>query len=157
MMSRVLKGVLAGLAATTATALLEAANSTLGPWAVSFPLLLSVMADMGEYPAVGWIAHGVVGTFILGPAFALLCPRLPTDTAETKGIAFAVGAFVVMGLTIAPLAGVGPFGARAGFGSLAWLIAIHALFGIVLGNVYGRMAKNDVRSRRQAPRGGAFA
>ena len=140
MMSRVQKGIVAGLAATVAVSLLEIANLILGPWAVSFPRLLSVMFQTPDITAVGWVAHIVVGTLVLGPLFAILCPRLPTDTAESKGILFAVGAFIIMGLTIAPLAGVGLFFMRAGFGTLMWMIATHAVFGAVLGNVYGRLA-----------------
>ena len=145
MMSRVQKGVVAGFAATVAVSVLEVANLYMGPWAVSFPRLLSVMLQTPDLMAVGWIAHFVAGTLILGPLFAILCPRLPTDTAESKGILFAVGAFVVLGLTIAPMAGVvgerpvGLFFMQAGFGTFAWMIATHAVFGVVLGNVYGRL------------------
>ena len=145
-MSRVKKGVVAGFAATVAVSLLELANIMLGPWAVSFPRLLSVMFQSPDNLAVGWIAHFVVGTLILGPAFSILCPRLPSDTAESKGILFAVGAFVIMGLTVAPMVGivgerpVGIFFMQAGFGTFAWMIVTHAVFGLVLGNVYGRLA-----------------
>lgn len=151
MMSRVQKGLIAGLAATVAVSVLEVANIMLGPWAVSFPRLLSVMLQTPDIIAVGWIAHFVVGVFVLGPVFGILCPRLPTDTPESKGILFAVGAFIVMGLTVAPLAGVvgerpvGLFFMQAGFGTLAWMIATHAVYGIVLGNVYGRLVARDRR------------
>lgn len=146
MMSRVQKGLVAGLAATIAVSLLEIANLMLGPWATSFPRLLSYMAGMPETPAVGWALHFVAGTLVLGPLFGILCPRLPTDTPESKGILFAVGAYVIMGLTIAPLANIGVFGLRAGFGTLAWMILTHAVFGIVLGNVYGRLVARDKRA-----------
>lgn len=151
MMSRVQKGVVAGFAATVAVSVLEIANLMLGPWAASFPRLLSVMLQMPDTMAVGWVAHFVVGTFVLGPAFGVLCPRLPTDTPESKGIVFAIGAFILMGLTIAPLVGmvggrpVGLFFMQAGFGTFAWMIATHAVYGIVLGNVYGRMVQRDKR------------
>lgn len=151
MMSRVQKGVVAGLAATVAVSVLEIANMMLGPWAASFPRLLSVMLQMPGTIAVGWAAHLLVGTLVLGPAFGVLCPRLPTDTPESKGIVFAIGAFILMGLTIAPLVGlvggrpVGLFFMGAGFGTFAWMIATHAIYGIVLGNVYGRMVQRDKR------------
>lgn len=146
MMSRVQKGVAAGFAATVAVSVLEAVNMLFGHWAVSFPQLLSVMLQMQGNVVVGWIAHAVAGVLLLGPAFAVLYPRLPTDTPESKGILFAVGAFILMGLTVAPLAGVGMFFMRAGFGTLAWMIVSHAIFGIVLGNVYGRLVAREKRA-----------
>lgn len=161
MMSRVRKGMIAGLAATIAVSALEAANLYFGPWAASFPRLLSVMLQTPDVIAVGWVAHFLVGTLVLGPLFGVLCPRLPTDTPESKGILFAVGAFVVMGLTVAPavslLGGrsVGIFFMEAGFGTFAWMIATHAIYGIVLGSVYGQLVERDRRVR--APVGGATA
>jgi hypothetical protein len=151
MMSRVQKGIVAGLAATIAVSLLEAANLYFGPWAASFPRLLSVMLQTPDLMMVGWIAHFAVGALILGPVFGVICPRLPTDTPESKGILFAVGAFIVMGLTVAPAVGllggrpVGIFFMQAGFGTLAWMIATHAVYGIVLGSVYGRLVERDKR------------
>ena len=153
MMSRVQKGVVAGLAATIVVSLLEVANMMLGPWAASFPRLLSVMLQTPDIIAVGWAAHLFVGALILGPAFGVLCPRLPTDTPESKGIVFAIGAFILMGLTVAPAVGalggrpVGLFFMQAGFGTFAWMIASHAIYGIVLGNVYGRLVRRDKRVR----------
>jgi hypothetical protein len=156
MMSRVYKGLIAGLAATVAVSVLEAANLYFGPWTASFPRLLSVMLQTPDLMVVGWIAHFVVGTLILGPLFGVLCPRLPTDTPESKGILFAVGAFVVMGLTVAPLVGVlggrpvGIFFMQAGFGTLAWMIATHAVYGVVLGSVYGRLVERHKRAHAPA-------
>jgi hypothetical protein len=143
MMPRVKMGLAAGLAATLAVSVIEVVNVTVGHWAVSFPQLLSVMLGMPSNSPVGWVAHLVAGTLVLGPLFGILCPRLPTDTPESKGILFAVAAFVFMGLTIAPLANVGMFFMRAGFGTLAWMIVSHALFGIVMGNVYGRLVRRE--------------
>src|SRR5690606_8774586 len=138
MMPRVQRGLLAGLAATVVVSIIEAVNVTVGHWAVAFPQLLSVILQTPDVPAVGWIAHLIAGLG-LSALFGVLCPRLPTDTAESKGILFAVGAFILMGLVIAPIGGAGMFFMRAGFGTLAWMIASHAIFGIVLGNVYGRL------------------
>jgi len=58
---------------------------------------------------------------------------------------------VLMGLTVAPLAGVvgerpvGVFFMLAGFGTFAWMIVSHAVYGIVLGNVYARLVERERR------------
>jgi hypothetical protein len=155
MMSRVQKGLIAGLAATVVVSIIEAVNMTVGHWAVAFPQLLAVILQQGaDQPTIGWVAHFVAGLG-LGAAFGVLCPRLPTDTPESKGILFAVGAFILMGLVIAPIGGAGLFFMKAGFGTLAWMIASHAIFGIVVGNVYGRLVAREKRHR--VPADGATA
>lgn len=154
MMSRVQKGLVAGFAATGVVSVLEAINMSVGHWAVAFPQLLAVILQSPGTPALGWAGHLVAG-LVLGAVFGVLCPRLPTDTPESKGILFAVGAFVLMGLVIAPIGGAGMFFMRAGFGTLAWMVASHAIFGIVLGSVYGRLVERDRRHR--VPAAGAPA
>ena len=64
MISRVQKGVVAGLAATIVVSLLEVANMMLGPWAASFPRLLSVMLQMPDTIAVGLILFLAVLVFV---------------------------------------------------------------------------------------------
>ena len=145
MMSRVKKGFVAGFAATVAVSVLEIINMVAGPWTVSFPRLLSVMLHTDSM-AVGWAAHVITGTFILGGLFGMLCPRLPSTTPESKGIIFAIGAFVVMGLTVAPLAGVDALFLRAGFATLVWMVVTHVVYGIVLGNVYARLVAREKRA-----------
>lgn len=148
MMSRVTKGMIAGLSAALVVAALEAVQMWAGPWVVSFPRLLTVIMGTESLMWTGWAAHFAVGTFILGPQFGILCPRMPGETPETKGMTFAIGAFVLMGLTIAPEGGIGLFGLRAGFPTLAWLILTHAAFGAVMGAVYGRLVGKDWRVHR---------
>ena len=61
MMSRVQKGVIAGLFATVAVSLLEAVNVFAGPWVEPFPLFVASLIGMTGNLAVGWIAHFVAG------------------------------------------------------------------------------------------------
>lgn len=153
-MSRIQKGMIAGFAATAVVAILEVAKLYLthstGALAEVriFPLILAAMVGMQGSYIVGWIIHFVAGTLILGPAFGILCPRLPTDTLATKGILFAVGAFILMSLTVAPMAGIGMFAMAAGFPTLIWLIAGHIVFGVVLGGVYGGLVEREKRHAR---------
>lgn len=155
MMSRVQKGLIAGFAATMAASLLEIPNMFLN-WFDPFQGVIASMIGMPGNLAVGWVIHLISGIFILGPLFATLCPRLPTDTPETKGIVFAVGAWVLMMTAIVMFGNYRTFTAGAGFGTFAWLLITHAVFGIVLGNVYARLVARD--RRMGAPMiGGAHA
>lgn len=144
MMSRVQKGLIAGFAATMAVSLLEIPNLFLN-WFDPFQGVIASMLGMPGNLAVGWLVHVISGVLILGPLFAILCPRLPTDTPETKGIVFAVGAWVVMMGAILMLGDYRTFSAAAGFGTIGWLLITHAVFGIVLGNVYARLVARDRR------------
>lgn len=149
MKSRLQNGMIAGFAATAVVSLLELGKLLLtqATGALTeiriFPLILAAIAGMrGDY-VVGWLIHFAAGTLILGPLFAIVCNKLPTDTMVTKGIAFAVAAFILMSLTVAPMAGLNAFAMAAGFPSFVWLIATHMLFGITLGLVYGRLVTRE--------------
>lgn len=148
MMSRVYKGMIAGFVAALAVSGLEIIQYLAGPWAVSFPRLVTIMIGTESMIWTGWVGHFMFGTLILGPLFGILCPRLPTETPETKGIVFVIGAFLLMGLTIAPYTGIGMFGMRAGFVTVAWLVLTHAVFGAVLGNIYARLVGKAWRQER---------
>lgn len=150
MMSRLQKGFIAGFAATAVVSVVDLiagiVQTTIGErWFYSFPTLVaammrSVAGEGANQLWVGWAVHFVVGTFLLGGLFALLAMKLPTETPATKGIVFAVGAWLVMCLTVMPMAGMGAFGALAtGFPTVAWMLATHVVFGIVLGRVYFRL------------------
>ena len=143
MMSRVQKGIVAGAAATLSVSLLEAVNVLALKWFAPFPLIIAHLIGMPGNLAVGWIAHAVAGIFVLGPLFGVLCPRLPTDTPETKGIVFAVGAFVAFMVVMLLFGDGGVFGRN--FATIGWIVVTHAVFGIVLGNVYARLVARDKR------------
>ena len=144
MMSRVQKGLIAGVAATIAVSLLEIPNMFLH-WFDPFQGVIATMLGMPGNMTVGWAIHLISGVFILGPLFGLLCPRLPTDTPETKGIVFAVGAWVLMMIGVVMFGNYRTFTAESGFGTFAWLLITHAVFGIVLGNVYARLVAREKR------------
>lgn len=149
MSSRILKGLIAGFAATAVVSVLEAVNIFAGPWFTSFPAILAAMLGMNGNLLVGWLAHFAAGTIILGPLFAIAAPKLPTDTLMTKGILFAIATFILMSLTVAPMAGVGAFAMAAGFPTLMWLIFTHIVFGIALGGVFGSLVQREKRQARE--------
>ena len=155
MMSRVQKGLAGGVAGTVAVSLLELPNIFLN-WFDPTPAVIAHVIGMHGNMAVGWALHLAIGVLLLGPAFGYLCPRLPTDTPETKGIAFAVGAFVLMMLVVFMFGDQSTFTSGAGFGAVAWMLITNVVFGIVMGNVYGRLIQRD-RQRARAMSGMAAA
>jgi len=144
MMSRVQKGVVAGFAATIVISALEAVNMlVLNNFFAPFPGIIARVPGVGNL-AAGWVIHFIAGTFVLGPLFGILCPRLPTSTPETKGILFAIGAWIVM-LGVMTIAG-DPLVFGRNFGTIGWMLLTHAVFGIVLGNVYARLVAREKRA-----------
>ena len=101
MMSRVQKGMIAGLAATIAVSALEAANLYFGPWAASFPRLLSVMLQMPDVMAAGWVAH-----FLVGAAKSLVTTRswwrsgleMTVVAILVAGVAYLLGSLLNIGV-----------------------------------------------------------
>lgn len=148
MMSRVQKGMVAGFAATVAVSVLEVGNLLLGSPVMAFPAFIAEMLGMDRNLMVGWIAHLVIGTLVLGGAFGFLYPKLPTYTAATKGIVYAVGAFVVLLVGIFMFGNPRMFSGTDGFGTVGWMLITHAVFGIVLGSVYGTLMARDKRELR---------
>ncbi len=145
MMSRVQKGMVAGFAATVAVSILEAVNVFAGPWVQPFPSVVATLIGMEGNLAVGWVAHFLAGTLLLGALFGVVCPKLPTDTPETKGIAFAVAAWAVLMVGVLLFGDPRMFNAGGGFAVVAWMLVTHVVFGIVMGNVYARLVNRDKR------------
>ncbi|MBJ7446569.1 MAG: hypothetical protein JHC81_03460 [Brevundimonas sp.] len=145
MMSRVKKGIVAGFVATLVISILEAVNIfALNSMFQPFPGMVASLLGMDGNLAAGWAIHLFSGTFILGSLFGVLCPRLPTDTAETKGIVFAVGAWVVMMLGVFFIGDSQVLGSN--MATLGWMLVTHIVFGIVLGTVYSRLVEREKRA-----------
>lgn len=145
MMSRVKKGIVAGFVATLVISVLEAVNIfALNSMFQPFPGMVASLLGMDGNLAAGWAIHLFSGTFILGALFGVLCPRLPTDTAETKGIVFAVGAWVVMMLGVFFIGDSQVLGSN--MATLGWMLVTHIVFGIVLGTVYSRLVEREKRA-----------
>jgi hypothetical protein len=99
---------------------------------------------MHAQPWVGWGVHFVIGTFVWGPLFALVVRPIPGSTCTVRGILFSVGAWLVMQLVVLPLAGMGVFGVAYGFMAPAVTLALHMIYGAVLGATYA-WVKGDWR------------
>ncbi|MBN8552984.1 MAG: hypothetical protein J0L52_08845 [Caulobacterales bacterium] len=165
MSSRIQKGVIAGFVATVvvsaadlAATLIQNLMQTPGSDRLfhSFASLLATMArqvfgaGLGHI-WIGWLLHLLVGSLVLGPAFAVLAPRIPAETPEAKGILFAVAAWLLMCLTVMPIAGLGFFGLEAGFGTMAWMLVTNIVFGVVLARVFVRQHGDTGHLKRHMP------
>lgn len=143
MMSRVKNGLVAGFIATAVVSVLEAINVYLVKMFDPFPGVVAKMIGMPGNMAMGWVMHGLIGTVVLGIAFALLYDRLPTRTPAAKGIAFAIGAWVLMMLYITMVIPQQRALPSGGFEIVAWMLVTHAVFGVVLGTVYHRLLQRE--------------
>lgn len=135
MLSYVYRGAGAGLAAAAVLAAILQLNIEFGVMPeLDFSAWLGSLTGTG--PAFGWVLHFLIGA-AWGALFAWLDPDLPGDSLRQRGIVFAGVAWFVMLVTIVPLAGYGPFG--LGYGILLPLaaLALHIIFGDVMGRAYG--------------------
>ncbi|MCC5859671.1 MAG: hypothetical protein JJT90_16050 [Ectothiorhodospiraceae bacterium] len=136
------RGLFAGFAATLVISALMIMRLEAGfmTWFNPIEIMnLSAHQAVGtpNHTAVGWGVHFIVGTAIWGGLFVALVRVLPGTTYTRKGLLFGVLAWLLVMLTVFPMAGSGLFG--MGFGvivPLSTLIA-HLVFGAVLGSVYG--------------------
>jgi hypothetical protein len=83
----------------------------------------------------------LIGAVLWGGAFALLEAHLPGEELWVTGIAFSVGAWLIMMLAMMPMAGAGFFGLQLGIMAPVMTLVMHAVFGAVLGAVYGTLLR----------------
>jgi hypothetical protein len=145
-MQRVGYGLLAGLAATLVLSLLELTKGML-PQLETIRFLENVavatanVTALPVLPMAGWLWHFIIGTLWWGGLFGFMLPLLPGRRIWLKGVVFGVIAGLLVLLMVMPLAGAGYFGM-----DLSWLdplvsMVYHMIYGIVLGTVYGLLAK----------------
>jgi hypothetical protein len=135
--SNILKGVVAGFAATVVLSALMVMKSMMGlmPQLDVIAMLTKMMG--GSSHAVGWIAHFVIGSVVWGGLFTWLDPNLPGRAYWLNGVIFGVGAWLLMMVAIMPMAGAGLFGTNLGMMAPIMTLVLHMIFGAVLGGVYG--------------------
>lgn len=138
MKNDIVKGMAAGFAATVALSALMILKDLLG----LFPRvdLIALLSGMLDAPRpVGWALHFFIGTVVWGGLFGLLALRIPGATAMTKGILFAVALWLFMQLAVLPFTPAGFFGIGYGFWAPVVNLALHAVYGAVLGFTYARL------------------
>ena len=139
------KGIIAGFVATLALSVLMVMKAMMGVMPQMNAIrMLTGMAHhwMGTpmTPVVGWLLHFMIGSIIWGALFALLGSRIPGRSPVVKGVGFATAAWLLMMILVMPMAGSGLFGLHMGLGAPVATLMLHAVYGAVLGAVYGRLA-----------------
>ncbi|MCG6657562.1 hypothetical protein HOP52_07275 [Halomonas campisalis] len=142
MIANLSKGMVAGFVATLVISLFLILRLSAGlmPWYNPIEIMnLTSQRVLGTPNSifVGWTIHFLVGTLIWGTLFALLESHMPGKTYTRRGLEFGLFTWVVVMVTVFPLAGSGFFG--MGFGVIAPISTLlgHIVLGLVLGAVYG--------------------
>lgn len=136
-MTNIKAGLMAGFIATVVLSVLMIAKTMMGVMP-GLDVISMLSAMMGTPPAMGWIAHFMIGTIAWGGGFALLYGFIPGGSAVIKGIVFGVIAWLGMMILVMPMAGAGLFGMTFGMMAPVMTLVLHVIFGAVLGAVYAR-------------------
>jgi len=137
-MSRIGKGLLAGLAATTVLSALMVAKGMMGVMPeLDIAKMIAGMMGFPDQPIIGWIVHFMIGIVGYGAAIALFDGRLPGNSHVWHGVMIAILGWLVMMLMLMPMAGAGLFAMKMGLMATMMTLVLHLIFGAVLGWVYG--------------------
>ena len=139
-------GMIAGLAATLVLTMLELTKGML-PQLETIRFLENVaviaahVTGLPVVPMAGWLWHFTIGILWWGGLFGFMLPLLPGRRIWLKGAVFGIIAGLLVLLMVMPLAGAGYFGMQ-----ISWLdplvsMVYHVIYGVVLGAVYGILAK----------------
>ncbi len=122
-MDRIGRGVIAGFLATL---ILSAAVDPMTTVARTADVLSTTF---------GWMLHFVVGSLVWGASFALLERRL-FGPLWLRGLVFGFLAWLVVMLTVMPLTRGDWFGLALGVATPVTMLAIHLIYGAMLGAFY---------------------
>lgn len=130
------RSIIAGFVATVVLSALMLMKSSMGLMPqLNVIAMLAHMIGFGG-PALGWLAHFLIGTVLWGVLFALLYSSLPGSEPVVKGMVFGVGAWLLMMIIVMPMAGAGFFGLNLGIMAPVMTLILHLIWGAVLGYLY---------------------
>ena len=130
------RGIAAGFVATFVLSVIMLMKRSMGLMPELDPVaMISAMAGASS-PVVGWIGHFVIGSIFWGGGFAIVSPYLP-GPYRLRGTIFALGAWLMVMMVVMPMAGAGWFGLGLGVMAPVVTLALHVVFGLVLGTIYG--------------------
>jgi hypothetical protein len=139
-MDKVGRGIIAGFLATIAlSAMLD-------------PIAMLVRTTGILSPTLGWLLHFLVGTLVWGAGFALVHDWL-RGPSWLRGVLFGVAAWLVVVITVVAMRRLGLFGVELGLVTPAAMLAIHVVFGALLGGIYDLLGSSSesLRPRQEEP------
>lgn len=141
-MGKLAAGMLAGLIATAVLSILMVLKAALGivPELSMIALLAEASARVLGTPRnllVAWLEHLLIGTVLWGGLFALT-NDFWRQGQVVRGMQFALIAWLLMMVFLMPLAGAGVFGLELGIAAMLASLALHIIYGLVLGYYFGR-------------------
>jgi hypothetical protein len=115
---------------------------------LNVPKLIAAGLGLPEAPLLGWTMHFLTGVVIYGSAMAALSSGLAWNHHVGKhhvgrGLLVGVAGWILMMVWLMPVMGAGLFGIEFGFMTPVLTLALHLLFGGILGWVDGRMTRRD--------------
>ncbi|QCB45389.1 DUF6789 family protein [Hydrogenophaga sp. PAMC20947] len=139
-MSNIYKGLLAGLAATLVLSALMVMKTVMGVMPeLDLPKMIAAMMGSPDAPMLGWAIHFMIGIVGYGLGMAFLSDRLPGGSRTVHGVIIGIVGWLLMMVTVMPMAGAGLFGMNMGLMAPMMTLVLHLVFGAVLGWVYGKL------------------
>jgi hypothetical protein len=151
-MNQIARGMAAGLLASIALWFVIYARQAAGMAGTDPEQLMTVaLGRLGMHirPSTGWTAHLVIGTVVWGGLFGLFNDWMPARNEIAKGLCFSFLTWMTMIVFLLPLAALGNDQLTgAGFSATVKVtLAIHLLFGAVLGAAYAAMTPISASAR----------
>lgn len=136
---RIIRGFGAGFVATVVLSLLLLCKTNANVLS-DFQTIPAIAGIFGAPVIYGWIGHFAIGTILWGGLFGLLHDRMPPIGGAGNGIAFGIGAWVLMMVVFMPVAGFDflalNLGPSTAVNMVLALLILHLIYGFVLGAVY---------------------
>jgi uncharacterized membrane protein YagU involved in acid resistance len=135
-----INGIMAGLAATIVLSVLMIIKAKMGVMP-DVNVIAMLAHQMNGGPAIGWLAHFMIGALFYGVIYSAVFSKLPLPNSAARGAALGVAGWVVMMIAVMPMMGAGVFGLGLPSGMLVPIVTLmlHLIYGVVLGSVYRRL------------------
>jgi len=140
-MNKIISGMLAGLVATVVLSALMLAKAMMGLMP-DVDVIAMLANQMGSGAALGWMAHFMIGIIGYGVAYALVFSNLPLGGHAIRGLLLGIVGWLGMMVMLMPMMGAGLFGTLMPSGMMVPVatLMLHAVFGIVLGLTFKKLA-----------------